>query len=90
MAERVIVKDVDELDAFRQKLMSQKEEIEKNVDALMRACYAQSSNWEDPQYESLKTNLEAFVRSIKSTTASLDDSNAYIARLVAHLRSLGA
>ena len=90
MAERVVVQNVDELEAFRKQLMSKKEDIEKSADELMRACYAQSSNWEDPQYESLKKNLETFVRSIKSTTASLDDSSAYIARLVAHLRNLGA
>lgn len=90
MAERVRVDSVDELENYCGRLANQKSEIESLAESLLSDCAAQNSNWQDPQYDGLKGNIEEFVSAVKTTTENLEESIAYIRHLVNHLREIGA
>lgn len=90
MAERVRVDSVDELENYCGRLIAQKSEIESLAESLLSDCVAQNSNWQDPQYNGLKGNIEEFVSNVKATTVDLEDSIAYIRSLISHLREIMA
>lgn len=116
MAGQVVVQDVNELSGYcRQlaglkeeleasagKLTSLAEEIEETAGMMKAATESQGSNWQDPQYERLREDVDPVVDVVRSTAdsmkdtasvirakmAEVDDSVLYIESLVAKLSSI--
>lgn len=114
MAEVVVVHSVEELERYCHTLISLKAEIEDKSNQLKQlseklqdvaghiigATDQQESNWQDPQYYTLKERLvpvvcavnatsadaENTARIVKKQSADIDDSINYIKRLISHLR----
>lgn len=84
----VVVHDIDRLDEFCGLLADKRKEIEALYDALVNACTAQESNWQDPQYADLKDKLDAYANASKSQLQELDDAVGYISALVSRLRTI--
>ena len=84
----VVVHDVDALDTFGAFLQSKREELETLFDILNAETVQQKTNWQDPQYEYLKGQVESYCGSCKTQLDELDESITYINVLVAKLRAL--
>ena len=84
----VVVHDIDKLESFGAFLKEKREDIADLYDSLTRECNAQERNWQDPQYEELKNELETFASASKTQLDSLEESATYITRLVEKLRDV--
>ena len=61
----VVVHDIDQLETFGAFLSDKREDIADLYDSLTRECLAQERNWQDPQYDTLKEELESFASTVK-------------------------
>lgn len=116
MAARVVVHSVDELSNYCSRLSALKGELETKAGQLKSlsdeltqkaqemnsVTQAQGSNWQDPQYEKLKGEIEPCVAAVNATSASVgetantiktqmtkvDESIQYIRGLIAKLNDI--
>ena len=86
--DRVIVHDVGSLDTFRYTLKSKRDELEALFRDFFNLTSSQSSNWQDAQYEHLKSEITQFCNSGHLMLSQLDESIIYISNLVTKLREL--
>lgn len=84
----VVVHDVDSLETYGAFLQTKKDELETLFASLAVETNAQESNWQDPQYEYLKGQVEAYCSACEVQLDELKDSIAYISSLVFKLRDL--
>ena len=84
----VVVHSVDCLEAFRDVLQRQHDELEMAYDTLHMECTMQGENWSDPQYTYLKECIDEYYRMSKTQLAQLEESTAYITALVRKLRDI--
>ena len=84
----VVVHDIDQLETFGAFLSDKREDIADLYDSLTRECLAQERNWQDPQYDTLKEELESFASTSKAQLEALEESAPYISRLVDKLRDV--
>ena len=82
----VVVHDIDQLETFGAFLSDKREDIADLYDSLTRECLAR--NWQDPQYDTLKEELESFASTSKAQLEALEESASYISRLVDKLRDV--
>ena len=84
----VVVHDVDMLEGFGEFLQSKRDELETLFDTLNTETVQQETNWQDPQYEYLKDQVENYCAACKTQLDELDDSIRYINALVTKLKNL--
>lgn len=87
MADRVVVKDIGALDKFASDLRRAKQDLERVASQLQSAISAVDGQWQDPQKEKSKQQVEALVKQVRSFSASADGQIGYVSKLAAHLRS---
>lgn len=92
MAGRVVVHSVDSLSSYCQRLSTLKSELESTASKLVAlsdelqqkatimgsATDSQGSNWQDPQYEKLKSEITPCITAVNSTSASVKETAATI------------
>ena len=83
---QVIVHDVEELESFGEFMQSKREELETLYGELNMATLNQKNNWQDPQYEYLRENVEAYCATCETQLEELDKSIVYIRALVNKLK----
>ena len=116
MANRVVVHDIGQLETYCATLTRKKEEMERHATDLTNfanslqqtasetstATNAQSSNWQDPQYDKLKDELTPVISGMNSTAESMketagaikaqmqqvEESIGYIKTLIAKLKAM--
>lgn len=84
----VVVHDVDMLETFKATLQIKYDELEILYTSLYTETMQQESNWQDPQYEYLKTQVETYCSTCKTQMLELQESIEYINRLVVKLRNV--
>lgn len=92
MASKVVVRDVNQLTSYCRQLATLKRELETNATKLVAlseelktkasqmnsSTTAQGSNWQDPQYEKLKSQITPCVTAVNATSTSVKDTAATI------------
>lgn len=92
MASKVVVRDVGELTSYCRQLASLKRELEENAtklvalseelktkaSAMNSTTESQGSNWQDPQYEKLKSQITPCVTAVNATSTSVKETASTI------------
>ena len=92
MASKVVVRDVGELTSYCRQLASLKRELEENAtklvalseelktkaSAMNSTTESQGSNWQDPQYEKLKSQITPCVIAVNATSTSVKETASTI------------
>ena len=92
MAERVVVHNVDSLSSYCQRLSTLKSELESTASKLVAlsdelqqkaaamgsATDSQGSNWQDPQYKKLQSEIKPCITAVNSTSTSVKETAATI------------
>lgn len=84
----VVVYDIDSLEEFGNALSAKRREIETLYNSLNTLSNAQQGNWNDPQYDALRDNIEMFSSVSVIQLDTLDQFTGYISNLVAKLRDM--
>ena len=88
MASKVVVRDVSELTSYCRQLATLKRELEENAtklvtlseelktkaSAMNSSTESQGSNWQDPQYEKLKSQISPCVTAVNATSTSVKET----------------
>ena len=85
---KVVVHDIDSLETFMNVLQSKRDELENLYGILTAETNNQGSNWQDPQYDYLKENVDNYCLSCQTQLNELDESINYIGGLIVKLREL--
>lgn len=92
MASKVVVRDVSELTSYCRQLATLKRELEENATKLVNlseelktkasamnsSTERQGSNWKDPQYEKLKSQISPCVTAVNATSTSVKETASTI------------
>lgn len=92
MASKVVVRDVSELTSYCRQLATLKRELEENAtklvtlseelktkaSAMNSSTERQGSNWQDPQYEKLKSQISPCVTAVNATSTSVKETASTI------------
>lgn len=86
--EKVVVHDIELLEFFLQTLIVKRDSIETLYEDLGAEVESQATNWQDPQYDNLKTQVAAYCSSSAAQLDELDGAITYISSLVSKLKGL--
>lgn len=101
MADTVVVLDIESLKDYHQRLSALKEEVRnkgqklntlaeqltEKAASMSNITSAQGSNWQDPQYESLKAAISPCVIALRENAAMMKDTTSTIERTLAQVDS---
>ena len=85
---KVVVHDVDMLEAFGGVLQGKRDELEHLYISLSTETLQQETNWQDPQYEYLKEQGTSYCGMCQRQLEEFDASISYISSLVVKLRDV--
>ena len=99
MAGKVVVHDVSSLSGYCQRLSTLKQEMETTASKLATlseelktkatsmgsATEGQNSNWQDPQYEKLKSQITPCISAINTTSTSVKETSSLIKNKMAEV-----
>ncbi len=100
MASKVVVRDVNELTGYCRQLASLKRELEEQATklvalseelktkaaAMSSTTENQGNNWQDPQYEKLKTQITPCVTAVNATSTSVKETASTIKTQMAQVQ----